>query len=306
MVIETLTIVTLMAMESWSSMIVLTVLISELAACNHRPLCAANHSSIHKQCFMAPFAVFVLMMNACVMIWSIDDNYRDVVLIVWIDVFRHCSFWLRVVEFDFDSDFWINFNYFCNGSSDYAIMKFVCRLQLAECNIFLLVMSSLVLRFVLWFLEFLWRQFRQLKWYSCVWFQYCGDFFCYLRLFQHVKCTFDSSASVNMMTTMNVCITITTVMSTKFLSRSHHSCLDVYDNSIQNIGNVFCSIHCWWCCYYLCILSKRICDLKIDCDWYWRTVFCFFHIHCCRTEFALYSNLIDIYTQYFFWTEFLI
>jgi hypothetical protein len=45
-----------------------------------------------------------------------------------------------------------------------------------------------------------------------------------------------------MMTTMNVCITITTVMSTKFLSRSHHSCLVVYDNSIQNIGNVFVSI----------------------------------------------------------------
>jgi hypothetical protein len=34
-------------------------------------------------------------------------------------------------------------------SSDYAIMKFVCRLQLAEFVIFLLVMSSLVLRLVL-------------------------------------------------------------------------------------------------------------------------------------------------------------
>ena len=29
---------------------------------------------------------------------------------------------------------------------------------------------------------------------------------------------------------------------------------------------------------------------KIDCDWFWRTVFCFFHIHCCRTEFVFYSN----------------
>jgi hypothetical protein len=34
-----------------------------------------------------------------------------------------------------------------------------------------------------------------------------------------VKCTFDSSASVNMMTTMKVCVTITTVMTTKFISR---------------------------------------------------------------------------------------
>jgi hypothetical protein len=73
-------------------MIVLTVLISEFAACNHRPLCGANHLSIDKQCFMAPFAVFVFMKVACVMIWSIDDNNRDIVLIVKIDVFRHRSF----------------------------------------------------------------------------------------------------------------------------------------------------------------------------------------------------------------------
>jgi hypothetical protein len=57
-----------------------------------------------------------------------------------------------------------------------------------------------------------------------------------------VKCTFDSSASVNMMITTNVCITITTVMSTKFISRSHDICLDVYCNIIHNIGNVFVSI----------------------------------------------------------------
>ncbi len=115
-----------------------------------------------------------------------------------------------------------------------AITKFVCRLQLAEFVIFLLVMSSLVLRFVLWFLEFLWRQFRQLKWYSCVWFRTCGGCFLWL-LFQHVKCTFDSSASVNMMMTMNaymitmnVCITIKTVMTKKFIGRSQNSCLVVY------------------------------------------------------------------------------
>jgi hypothetical protein len=45
-----------------------------------------------------------------------------------------------------------------------------------------------------------------------------------------------------MMMTMNVCITITTVMSTKFISRSHDICLDVYCNIIHNIGNVFVSI----------------------------------------------------------------
>ena len=180
-----------------------------------------------------------------------------------------------------------------------AVMKFVCRLQLAEFVIFLLVMSSLVLRFVLWFSEFLLRQFRQLKWHSCVWFQNCGGFFLWL-LFQHVKCTFDSSASVNMMITTNVCITITTVMSTKFISRSRNSCLDVYDNIIDKVRNVFCSNRCWWCCYYLRILQKRISDLKIDCNWHWRTVFCFFHIHCCRTEFVLYSILLDIDTRHFF------
>jgi hypothetical protein len=54
-------------------------------------------------------------------------------------------------------------------------------------------------------------------------------------LFQHVKCTFDSSASVNMMMTMNaymitmnVCITIKTVMTKKFIGRSQNSCLVVY------------------------------------------------------------------------------
>ncbi len=50
-------------------------------------------------------------------------------------------------------------------------MKFVCRLHLAEFVIFSMVMLSLVLRFVLWFSEFLWRQFLHLKRYSCVWFR---------------------------------------------------------------------------------------------------------------------------------------
>jgi hypothetical protein len=99
--------------------------------------------------------------------------------------------------------------------------------------------------------------------------------FCYLRLFQHLKCIFDSSASVNMMITMNAYITITTVMTTKlisrfcltvildiflilyvsfsimmaikicititilmttnFNSRSYNSCLDVYDNNIHKV-----------------------------------------------------------------------
>jgi hypothetical protein len=114
---------------------------------------------------------------------------------------------------------------------------------------------------------------------SSLWF-----FFCYLLLFQHVKCTFDSSASVNMMMTMNAYITITTVMTTKFISRfcltvilgiflilyvsfiimmtikicititifmttnfnsrSRNSCVDVYDNNIHKVRIVFCSIRC--------------------------------------------------------------
>jgi hypothetical protein len=54
-----------------------------------------------------------------------------------------------------------------------------------------------------------------------------------------VKCTFDSSASVNMMMTMNACIRIATVMTTKFICRSHNSSLDLNDNNIHNVRNVF-------------------------------------------------------------------
>jgi hypothetical protein len=72
---------------------------------------------------------------------------------------------------------------------------------------------------------------------SNLWFFLC-------LVFQHLKCTFDSSASVNMMMAMNVCITFATVMSTKFISHSHNSCLDVYDSSIHKVRNVFWSIRC--------------------------------------------------------------
>jgi hypothetical protein len=54
-----------------------------------------------------------------------------------------------------------------------------------------------------------------------------------------VKCIFDSSASVNMMTTIKVCVTITTVMSTKFISRSHYICIDVDVNTVDTVRNVF-------------------------------------------------------------------
>jgi hypothetical protein len=72
---------------------------------------------------------------------------------------------------------------------------------------------------------------------SNLWFFLC-------HLFQLVKCIFDSSASVNMMMAMNVCITFATVMSTNLNSHSHNSCLDVYDNSIHKVRNVFWSIRC--------------------------------------------------------------
>jgi hypothetical protein len=45
-----------------------------------------------------------------------------------------------------------------------------------------------------------------------------------------------------MMMAMKVCITIATVMTAKFISRSHNSCLDVYYNNIHNVRNVFVPI----------------------------------------------------------------
>ena len=99
--------------------------------------------------------------------------------------FRDCSFGLRV-KFKFDSDFliWL-YLLLPLLSSHCALMKSVCQWQRAEFVIFLLVTSSLVLKLVFWFLQFLWRQFRQPKWCSFVWFRNCGGSHCCLlwRLF---------------------------------------------------------------------------------------------------------------------------
>jgi hypothetical protein len=46
------------------------------------------------------------------------------------------------------------------------------------------------------------------------------------------------------MMTIKIRITITTVMTTNFNSRSHNSCFDVYDNNIHKVRIVFCSIRC--------------------------------------------------------------
>ncbi len=78
----------------------------------------------------------------------------------------------------------------------------------------------------------------------CIWkdtrvFDFELGFILYLRLFQHVKVTFDSSASVNTMMTIKIFITITTVTTTKFISRSHIRCLDVYYINIHKVRIVF-------------------------------------------------------------------
>jgi hypothetical protein len=52
-----------------------------------------------------------------------------------------------------------------------------------------------------------------------------------------VKCIFDSSASVNMMTTITVFVTITTVMTTKFISRF---CLSVI---LDLFFDFICKLH---------------------------------------------------------------
>jgi hypothetical protein len=87
-----------------------------------------------------------------------------------------------------------------------------------------------------------------------------------------------------MMMTMNAYITITTVMTTKVFSRSQNSCFDVFDNIIHNVRNVCVSIDAN--------------DVGIICEFC--TVFCFFHIHCCRTEFVFYSILLDFDARHFF------
>ena len=111
---------------------------------------------------------FLLMMNAIVMNRSIDDNDRVIVLIVSMDVFSRLFIWIKS---------WIQiwFWFFdLTVITHYALTKFVCQWQRAEFIIFLLMTSSLVLKLVFWFLQFLWRQFRQPKWCSFVWFRNCG------------------------------------------------------------------------------------------------------------------------------------
>jgi hypothetical protein len=103
-----------------------------------------------------------------------------------------------------------------------------------------------------------------------------------------------------MMMTMNVCITIKTVMSTKFISRSHYICLDVYDNSIQNIGNVFVPfaaadvvIICVFC------RSEFLISKSIAIDINARSFVSFIFI-AVETDFVLYSILLDFDTRHFF------
>ena len=45
-----------------------------------------------------------------------------------------------------------------------------------------------------------------------------------------------------MIMTMTIFITIAIEMMTKFISRSHNICLDVYDNNIHKVRNVFVTI----------------------------------------------------------------
>jgi len=127
---------------------------------------------------------------------------------------------------------------------------------------------------------------------------------CYGGCFLHLKCTFDSSISVIMMMRMKLFITIAIVMMTKFMNRSHNSCRDVNDDNIHNVRNLFRSMLMTLLLFVNFVEANFW--FKRDCDWYWCTVLCFFHIEFCRTEFALYSILFDFDTRYLFWTEFLI
>jgi hypothetical protein len=46
-------------------------------------------------------------------------------------------------------------------------------------------------------------------------------------------------SKLNIMMTIKIFITITTVTTTKFISRSHIRCLDVYYINIHNVRNAF-------------------------------------------------------------------